>query len=330
MRAWEVHNRVLSLHDVPTTPVSNGEATIQLTHTGICGSDLPKLAHPGRFDLPERWRPGHEMVGRDRSGRAVAVDPLIPCNQCLQCTRGRVHLCRDLERLGWDRPGGFADTVVAPLANLHPLPAGLDSCHAVLADPAAVAIHALRCHPTGTIGELAVIGLGPLGFLTALYAHRLGWAVTMIHRPGSEPSTRLAEAVPAAFRSTMNPRPGSGYDVVIDAAAGVDASPLELALRLVADGGSIIVLTAYHPKVRFPMALRDTFRRSVSITGSFSFCRQVDIGDFADGLIFLRETADILPLLVEPVGELASLHAALAPTRRTTAKKVLTFGAGIS
>src|SRR5690606_37029682 len=113
-----------------------------------------------------------------------------------------------LRRLGWDLPGGFAEQVVVPAACLHPLPDGVAPLHAVFADPAAVAVHGLRCSPIGAPGRLTVVGAGPIGALTALYAHQQGWEVTVVHRDGRAPHRAVVAAVPATFRprSTVGER----------------------------------------------------------------------------------------------------------------------------
>lgn len=234
---------VLDLNEVDPPAPRTGESIVQTRYAGICGSDTPKLLRPGDFTLPDPWRPGHEIVGTDTTGRIVAVDPLVPCGGCQRCAAGDIHLCPELLRIGWDEPGGFAEQTAAPTVNLYPIPAGLDPLHAVLADPAAVAIHGIRCHPIPAHSNLTVIGAGTIGLLTALYAATLGHTVTVAHRAETPPS---ACAIPAAFRPSSQ-LPAHAFDVVIDAATGNDAAPLELALHLLRDGGSIVVQNAYHP-----------------------------------------------------------------------------------
>ncbi|RAY12942.1 hypothetical protein DPM19_23325 [Actinomadura craniellae] len=311
MKAWEIRASELSLREVEPVPPAEGETMVRVSHTGLCGSDLPKLVHPSGFALPEPWRPGHEIVGTDRTGRAVVVDPLVPCGTCPRCAQGNTHLCSGLRRLGWDLPGGLAEQVVVPTTNTHPLPDGLDRLHAVLTDPAAVAVHGLRCNPIGAPGRLAVIGAGTIGLLTALYAHRQGWEVTIVHRDGRAPRPVVADAVPAAFRSPTTLRTDETFGVVVDAATGADPAPLDLALRIVDDGGTIVVQNAYHPGVRLPTPLRDVFRRSIQVTGSFSHCRRAHPDDFTLALNLLRDHTSQMANLVTEAGRLTDLPTVL-------------------
>lgn len=326
MKAWEIRNGVLGLHDVAPVHPPAGRVLIRVSHTGICGSDVPKLLSSSAFPLPEPWRPGHEIVGTDPAGRAIAVDPLVPCRTCRHCVTGDTHLCPGLRRVGNDLPGGFAEQVVIPAANAHPLPAGIDPLQAALADPAAVAIHGLRCSQAGPPGRLAVIGAGTVGLLTALYARQEGWEVTVVHRDGRAPHRALKNLIPAEFCSSAALHRSGTFDLVIDAATGADPAPLGLALRLVRDGGTVVVQNAYHPGVKFPAPLRDVFRRSIRVIGSFSHCRRHP-GDFVLALDLLSLHAQQLAQLAACAGELADLPAVLSGRVARSVRPVLTVAA---
>ncbi len=322
MKAWEVRHGDLGLYDVESTYLRESETVVRVSHVGICGSDLTKLLNPNGFALPKPWRPGHEIVGTDPTGRAVAVDPLVPCGTCPHCVTGDTHLCVDLRRLGWDLPGGFAEQVIIPAGNAHPIPDGADPLHAALADPAAVAIHGLRCTPVTSPGRLAVIGAGTVGLLTALYAHQQGWKVTVVHRDGRAPNEAVANAVPAAFCSPATLPPHKTFGVVVEAASGADPAPLDLALRLVDDGGTVVVQNAYHPGVHLPTPLRDLFCRSIRLIGSFSHCRQRP-SDFTLALDLLHGHAAQVAHLVAEADELADLPAVLGRSLRRSVRQVL-------
>lgn len=322
MKAWEVRNGALGLRELPPALPGVGEIVVRISHIGICGSDRPKLLNPNDFSLPEPWRPGHEIIGTDPAGRTIAIDPLVPCNTCPRCATGNTHLCTMLRRIGWDLPGGLAEEVIIPTENAHLLPDDLDPLHATLADPAAVAIHGLRCHPIGAPGRLAIIGAGTVGLLTALYAHEQGWNVDVIHRDGHVPHEAAAKAVPAAFRSVATLPAGKTFDMVVDAASGADPAPLDLALRLVSDGGTIIVQNAYHPGIHLSIPLRDLFRRSIRLSGSYSYCRNQS-NDFTLALRLLHGQSAVVRHLVSIVGELADLPTVLHGGTMRSVRQVL-------
>ncbi|MFE9244945.1 zinc-binding dehydrogenase [Nocardiopsis sp. NPDC006938] len=264
------------------------EVLVKVAFAGVCGSDLAKL---NRSPIPvsdRRWCPGHEVTGWDIKGssaRPVVVDPLIPCDRCVRCSRGETHLCPALRRLGWDLPGGFAHFLTVPRTAVTELPEDADLVYGVLADPLAVAIHGLRCALPATVGgRLAVIGSGAVAICTAAYAVHLGWHVSLLVRDTSRVAV-LQDKLDATL-GLVGAFPCSRFDAVVDAASGRDAQPLDTALSLVRDGGHVVVQNAYEPGVRLGRDLRDVFRRSLTITGSFSFCRRVG-HDFADALHLL-------------------------------------------
>lgn len=324
MKAWEVRCGELGLYDV-TPPVPQiGDMVVRIVHAGVCGSDVPKLVRPGEFALPEPWRPGHEIVGKDPSGSLVAVNPLVPCAGCVRCAAGDIHLCPELRRIGWDLAGGFAHELVAPRVNVYPLPDGLAAGHAVLADPAAVAIHGLRCSPISDPGSLAIIGAGAVGLLTAIYAQHHGWATTIVYRDGHGPSDAVRQNVAAEFRPLSAVRNLTAFDATVDAASGSRSEPLELALRLVRDGGTVVVQNAYHPGVGLQMTLRDLFKRSIRLVGSFSHCRR-DHDDFALALDLLRTNDRQVASLLGKAGGLAALSAILGDRSPRSVRRVLSI-----
>ncbi|MFJ4501265.1 zinc-binding dehydrogenase [Streptomyces sp. NPDC088864] len=317
MKAWEVRDGVPVWTSAEPPEPRPDETLIEVAFSGICGSDLAKITKrpvPGPGD---GWRPGHEIVGRDRTpggrGAMSLVDPLIPCGDCACCETGDTHLCPALRRLGWDLPGGFAEYVVAPKANVWALPEGADPAQGVLADALAVAVHGVRCglRPAGA-GRLAVIGSGPLAWCSAAYAVASGWSVTVVVR---DPRRSSAVAPHIACRQVLlSEAPVGGFDAVIDAASGRDDLPLRAALSLVRDGGSVLVQNAYDPGVRLGADLRDVFRRSVSLTGSFSYCRRHGAGDFRTAVDLLAARPDwAAPLAGRryPLGDLPAAVAAV-------------------
>jgi threonine dehydrogenase-like Zn-dependent dehydrogenase len=116
--------------------------------------------------------------------------------------------------------------------------------------------------------------------------------------------------VPAEFRSTAKLSECGDFDVVADAASGADSAPLDLALRAVRDGGTVVVQNAYYVGVTLQTPLRDIFRRSIRLIGSFSHCRR-EPEDFAVALDLLSLHSMQMAGLAANIGELSDLSAAL-------------------
>ena len=120
--------------DIPT--IGEDEVLIRVKATSICGTD----AHiyewtnwaAGRIHPPQTY--GHEFCGHiievGRSvknfhvGNYVSADSHIPCGRCYQCRMGQAHLCANLQILGVDRDGSFAEYIALPtVALVHNPPA---------------------------------------------------------------------------------------------------------------------------------------------------------------------------------------------------------------
>jgi threonine dehydrogenase-like Zn-dependent dehydrogenase len=330
MHAWEVDGGVLRWSPVALPGPGANDTLIRVALAGVCGSDVAKLTKQVIPTPPGRpWRPGHEIVGWDlRSGsdeHLVAVNALVPCDACVRCRAGEINLCSSLRMVGWHLPGGFASHVVVPRKNAVALPSGLDGGTAILADPMAVAVHGIRCALGEAGGRLGVIGSGALATASAEFAASLGWrTVLLVRHP--EKLAGIASVLESDVQPLSSVRPHE-FDAVVDAAGGVDDTPIVAALDAVRDGGVIVVQTAYYPGVRLSRDLREPIRRSLTIIGSFAFCRRRGRDDFVDGLAFLASGAGWAEPFVAGRYALADLPRALVelrgPSKTRPAKAVL-------
>ncbi|WP_326698298.1 alcohol dehydrogenase catalytic domain-containing protein [Streptomyces sp. NBC_01754] len=327
--AWAVERGSLRQLPIPDgKSPARGTTIIETRYAGLCGSDVAKLNHPWSGPLPQPWYPGHEIVGVDtETGSWAAVDPLVPCLSCHYCDRGHVHLCPGLRRIGWDLPGGLAHAVTVPRDSVVPLPHLHDLAHGVLADPMAVALHGVRCGLRGPVGRLGVIGGGVVGVCTAICAAEAGWDVhMMVREPSRAYHLRLALDSRIALHSADLPQ----CDAVVDAASGHSDSPVRQALNAVRDGGTVLVQNAYAPRVVLSVPLRDVFRHSITLRGSFSYCRAEGRDDFRDAIQVIAKGGDWAALMTRdrfPLGELPQgLKALRGGSRHRPFKVLLTSG----
>ncbi|WP_405523592.1 alcohol dehydrogenase catalytic domain-containing protein [Streptomyces canus] len=327
--AWAVENGLLGRRPAPASMCADmsparDTTIIETRYTGLCGSDVAKLNHPWQGRLPEPWYPGHEIVGVDtETGGWVAVDPLVSCRSCHYCDRGHVHLCPRLRRIGWDLPGGLADCVGVPRDSVIPLPHLHDPAHGVLADPMAVALHGVRCGLPVPLGRLGIIGGGVLAVCTAICAAGAGWDVHMLVR---EPSRSHQLRYVLDRHVTLHSAELPACDVVVDAASGQSDAPVRQALKAVRDGGTVLVQNAYAPRVALSVPLRDVFRRSITLRGSFSYCRADGHDDFQDAIDVIAKGGDWAALMTRdrfPLNELPQGLVALNNEARHRPFKVL-------
>ncbi|MCX4675582.1 alcohol dehydrogenase catalytic domain-containing protein [Streptomyces sp. NBC_01433] len=322
VRAWTMRGGSLHLATAPGLDATDDTTLIHVRYAGVCGSDIPKLSSSWRGPVPSPWFPGHEIVGTiARTVDWVCVDPLIGCRSCPACADGHVHLCQGLRRVGWDLPGGLAEAVRVPSASVVRLPALGDPAHGVLADAMAVAVHGVRCGLPTRPGRLGVIGTGAVAVCTAICAVRAGWEVHVAARSAVR-RDQLHQAlsdVPVA----VHQRPLPPCDAVVDAASGQDDAPLRQALSRVRDGGTVVVQNAYAPRVVLSLPLRDLFRRSITVRGSYSYCRADGRDDFRDALTLLTGGGAWADLLTKDRYPLLDLPRALSDLRGADRRRPL-------
>ncbi|MFJ2752817.1 zinc-binding dehydrogenase [Streptomyces sp. NPDC087297] len=309
--AWKVADGEAVLAETLGPSGTLPQALVQVRYTGVCGSDVPKLSRTWNGPIPTPWFPGHEIVGREAgSGKWVAVDPLIGCATCHDCRNGRIHLCPALRRIGWDLPGGLAEAVRVPPASVVELPSLQDPAHGTLADPLAVALHGVRCGLPAPCGRIGIVGAGPLGICTAVAAAAAGWEVHLAVRSAAR--HRELHAALAGRNLSVHNGALPLCEAVVDAASGQNDSPLRQAIEGVRDGGMVLVQNAYLPGVALSTPLRDLFRRSITVRGSFSYCRAGGRDDFRDALALLEHGGAWADLLTRDRYLLPELPQALA------------------
>ena len=193
---------------------------------GICNTDLELV----RGYYPYTGVPGHEFAGEVVSdgalaGRRVVGEINAVCGDCAACRAGRRSHCERRTVLGIvGRNGAFAEHLVLPVENLHPIPDGISTEAAVFTEPLAAALEIQEQVTVGPGMRVLVVGDGKLGQLVAQtlaltgcdlrVAGRHEGKLDLLRRRGIE--TVAADAIPAAafdlaVECTGNP---AGFGVV--------------------------------------------------------------------------------------------------------------------
>ncbi len=183
----------LRVEDFPTAAVGPGELRVRVRAGGICGSDLHYFQHGG-FGTIRIQHPmvlGHEVAGvieetgPDAHGFAVgeriAVSPSRPCGLCRYCQLGLQNHCLDMRYYGSAMrmphvQGAFRKEIVVEATQAHRLADGVSDGEGAMAEPLAVALHAVnRAGPL--LGKTVLVtGCGPIGALVVVAARRAGAA----------------------------------------------------------------------------------------------------------------------------------------------------------
>jgi threonine dehydrogenase-like Zn-dependent dehydrogenase len=262
-----------------------GQVTFDIALAGVCGSDLHAVrGHHGPRKPPLIL--GHELVGTvtGRSGR-FAPFPLVTCGQCPACRRGEENLCEYRGLIGLDRPGAFAERVAVAEESLVALPDGLDDRLAVLVEPLATPLSALRSETMRDVSSLLVIGCGPIGLLAIYAARQRGLDVVAVEPVASRRA--LAPAFGAReVHEQLSEVAELGVDAVIDA-VGVEAT-VQGGIRSVRRGGTVTIVGLGQESGLVPIA--DMVRRGVHVRGHYAYSRD----DFEEAARLLaREPIDL-------------------------------------
>jgi (R,R)-butanediol dehydrogenase / meso-butanediol dehydrogenase / diacetyl reductase len=155
-------------------PPGTGQVVVEVSYCGVCGSDLHLVdegwGRPGDV-LGHEWTGVVVAVGDDvadlRAGDAVLGSPSPRCGVCQACRDGKPSQCEDQEKMTGEFDGAFATHVVRDAGSVAPVPDGMDLRTAALAEPLAVALHAITRSEIRPGQDAMVFGAGPIGALIA-------------------------------------------------------------------------------------------------------------------------------------------------------------------
>lgn len=292
--------RSFTIADVPTPEPGPGEVRVKVTQTGVCGTDLH--LHEGQFLAAYPMTPGHETVGTVDAlgegvdgltpGEQVVVNPNSSCGRCAFCREGRDLLCDSFSGIGSTLPGGFAELMLAPAAQVFSV-ADLPADVAVLTEPTSCVAHGIdviRPRPGSTA---LVFGAGPTGVLLAQLlraggvAHVTNAAPTafkleLAARLGADATYEMDRGdLPGDVQRLRELSGGSGFDIVVDATGAAPVA--EVLVPLTRSGGTAVFYGVTDEAARVQISPYDIFRREISIKGSFA-----EISSFPAAIAALR------------------------------------------
>lgn len=128
MKAVRLHGHggrdVLQLEEVPDPIPGDGEVLIRVRACGLNHFDIDLRENVSRWPLPLPWTLGVEFAGEVAGtgpgvaglseGDRVWVLHELPCLECEYCLAGEDNLCLAAQMWSVQRPGGYAEYVVAP------------------------------------------------------------------------------------------------------------------------------------------------------------------------------------------------------------------------
>ena len=327
--------RDVRVEDRPLPPMTPTDVLVEVSHCGICGSDLHFLLEwGGKSGAIE----GHEYsgtivaVGTEVTGWSVGerviAGPSVRCGTCEYCLAGRPSLCANRGRVGADEgdwQGAFAQYKTIPSAQLLRIPEHLAAKHAALTEPMAVALHGITRAGGARPGtRWLVTGGGPIGFLSVAALRALGVDDVVV----SEPHEKRRELCERLGARTIHPDelqlPAMPHDMVdepFDVALECSGNnkAMEAALAQLKRAGTLVLVGAGIRAPRFDN--NRILLNELVITGAFVY----DDDGFPRALELLASGKVPLDVLVEaedvPLDGL--LDAALGLHEGTLAAKVM-------
>lgn len=125
----------LVYQDVPTPRPGRNEVLVRV---GACSCNhldtllrsgfaswMLKLPHIAGLDVAGEVADVGADVEEFKPGERVLISPTLRCLKCEYCLAGYEEVCYSYGVVGWHIPGGYAEYIKVPAANVLPLPANL-------------------------------------------------------------------------------------------------------------------------------------------------------------------------------------------------------------
>jgi (R,R)-butanediol dehydrogenase / meso-butanediol dehydrogenase / diacetyl reductase len=359
MRAAVYHGpHDIRVETVPRPRPKAGEVLVRVHANGICGTDASEFAGAQMYPIGHRHPltghegpliPGHEFAGRIEEigdgvegfslGEPIVTGAALWCGACPQCEAGRTSICAQYATVGLHRDGGLAEFVRVPAHIVfRAAPFGLGDDVAVLTQPMAIAVHALRRGAPSTGEHVLVVGAGGIGAFLIYALAQLGARVVAADISADRLATakRLGatEAIYAGDAATLTAALGAkGFvPTTVFEVTGLDAG-FESAVAAVDPGGRLVAVgIAKHPVA---IDARRVTTKELEIIGTNALIGREDVpeaarllaldpgvwGEVAPSMIPLDRVVEdgIVPMLE---GRAAHIKLLVSPTikaaRRTT------------
>ncbi|HMU84805.1 MAG TPA: zinc-binding dehydrogenase [Leptospiraceae bacterium] len=275
----------LRIEDVPIPELKPGDVRVNIKCCGVCGSDIHMTIHK---QVRLRHYPtilGHEAsgvvteVGSDvkkfKKGDRVVVCSGLGCGKCRQCLKGRHNLCPEINVLGAEMNGAYAEQITIEERHLYHLPDQIPFDQgAILADAVSTPYHALKFVGKIEPGEVvAVYGCGGLGIHAVTLARALGASKVIaldvdegaLDNAGKYKADEMIDLRRVRNSGKTLQELTGGVDLMLDFSGHY--SNFEDAMRAMNPGGRMVMAgIGKHPfKLTFPFMV---INKQISVLGS--------------------------------------------------------------
>ena len=260
----------LRVEDLPVPQAGPGDLVIRVRTCSTCGTDA-KIFRFGHHHISLPRVLGHEVAGeitevgpeveaqdgesQDGNGWSVGdrvqIIAAIPDGVCFFCRRGQHTVCEDLESIGYQYDGGFAEFMRVPgkvlaVDGVNKVPEHVPFEEASLTEPLACVLNGQELAQVGERDVVVILGAGPIGCLHVRLARARGASTVVLVDVNQGRLDLAARAEPDVSIDSTKDDPidavrkmtdGRGADVVITA-TGVGQAQ-EQALEMAAPRGRV-------------------------------------------------------------------------------------------
>jgi len=274
------------IEEEPVPRPGPGEALVRTRACGICSGDVVPWYIRKKAPLVF----GHEPVGEIvevgagvthvTPGTRVFVHHHAPCLTCRACRRGEFVQCPTW-RATQIIPGGMAEYFLVPETNLAgdtlTLPQTVSDEDGALVEPTACVVKSLTRAGQVADASVLIIGLGVMGQLHVVLARHLGArqvvgadlvATRCAHARALGADVVIDASSGDLAAQVADVTAGEGVEIVIVGPATTEA--LELGLRCVARGGTVVQFMGTPPEARLQLSTNDFYFREIRLVPSYS------------------------------------------------------------
>jgi propanol-preferring alcohol dehydrogenase len=259
----------------------------------ICGTDRENLEGAGQPTVP-----GHESAGevvavdkpaRVKVGDRVAINCHVTCGSCEHCLNGDLYFCEELQAIGFERDGGFAEYVRVPEACCTSIPDDVSyETGSLLVDMLGTPFRAVKRARLLPRDRVGVWGAGPIGLGALMVAKRFGARVAVLDL--SDYRLEMARGLGADL--ALNPARDDPQEALLDWTGGrgldvaFDCVGSELVAQQGLDAlrvrGTLVVVGVSHRLTLDPWA--DLICRELTVFGT----RNYNTGEFGEMIALVR------------------------------------------
>ncbi len=244
----------LSIRDKPIPNLASGDVLIKVDLCGVCASDLAAL----NGDVTDYSPPvvmGHELAGvvvdsrhsNVKVGDKVTVNPMLSCGVCEYCRADLDKYCENIEGIGHDIDGGYAEYMRMPkhgidTEKLISVPDSIPAEDLLFLEPLGCCLNAMR--ETIFDKSVAILGAGPIGLLFAQLTKKNGLQTFVLeplaHRRGAAEKIGVEAAIDITEErvASLIETTSGGVDTVISATTN-NQHAIDLAFKVARRGGCI-------------------------------------------------------------------------------------------